>query len=323
MVAVKNEALEQATGAFIEELMAQGGKPLYQMTPAEARGVLEKVQSSPVDRPEVEIEDKTFPVGPQISVSVRIFRPAGAKAPLPVVLYIHGGGWILGSMNTHDRLVREICVGANVAVVFVNYSRSPEAKYPTALEECYAALKYVVEQGKSLNLNASKLAVVGDSVGGNMTIATTLLAKERKGPKIDFQVLLYPVTSSEMNTSSYTEFQEGPWLTKKAMEWFWNAYEPDAQARKNPLLSPLNASQDQLKGLPPALLIVDENDVLRDEGEAFAHRLMQAGVKVTALRMLGTIHDFTMLNPLANTPAVRSAIALTNTYLQHALYHGR
>jgi acetyl esterase len=169
-----------------------------------------------------------------------------------------------------------------------------------------------------MNLDSSRLAVVGDSVGGNMTAAVTLLAKERGGPKISYQVLFYPVTDANFDTPSYREFANGPWLTKPAMEWFWNAYEPDAAARKKPTVSPLQASIDQLKGLPPALVITDENDVLRDEGEAYAHKLSQAGVSVTAVRYLGTIHDFVMLDALRDTPAARSAIALANASLIQA-----
>jgi acetyl esterase len=205
-------------------------------------------------------------------------------------------------------LIREIAVGAEAAVVFINYTPAPEARFPAQIEEAYAAMKYVSEHGDQFGLDPSRLAVVGESVGGNMAAALALMAKERGGPRILFQCLLYPVTDSNFDTPSYREFADGPWLTREAMKWFWNAYLPDEQARRNPFASPLQASLDQLKGLPKTLLITDENDVLRDEGEAYAHKLMNAEVSVTALRMAGTIHDFMLLNAIADTPAVRAAI---------------
>jgi acetyl esterase/lipase len=310
--------LEKKTAHFIQELTSKGSPPIYKLPVAEARKVLDSLQAQPVEKLPIETQDLLLPTGPDGEVSVRILRPTNTPGHLPVVMYFHGGGWILGNKNTHDRLAREIACGANAAVVFVNYSPSPEAKYPIPLEEAYAATKYIWEHGKELQLDSSRLAVVGDSVGGNMAIATCLLAKERKGPKIDYQVLFYPVTDAHFNTASYKEFAEGPWLTKAAMEWFWNAYEPNVAARKKSTVSPLQATLDELKHLPPALIITDENDVLRDEGEAFAHKLMQAGVDVTSIRYLGTMHDFVMLNPLSHTPAAKNAIALANAHLQKA-----
>lgn len=301
--------LEQGTKAFIDTLSAQGGPPIYKLTPEEARAVLEKVQSQPSSLP-VKIEEKTLPTGPHSKISIRIVRPEKSSGKLPTVMYYHGAGWVMGSATTHDRLVRELALGAGAAIVFVNYSRSPEAKFPTAIEEAYAATQYVSEHSKELGLDLSHFCVAGDSVGGNMAIAITLLAKERKGPKIHFQVLFYPVTDSGLDTPSYGQFANGPWLTKAAMEYFWNAYQPDVEARKGHLLSPLRAPLEMLKGLPPALVLTAENDVLRDEGEGYARKLMQAGVKVTAVRFLGTIHDFAMLNALAETPATQGAIAL-------------
>ena len=284
--------LERNTEAFIQALAAQGGPPIYKLSIGEARKVLDGAQSGPVKKLPAQIEDRTIPGGPTGEISIRIVRPKKSSGQLPVGMYFHGGGWILGNKNTHDRLVREIANGARAAVVFVNYTPSPEAKYPTAIEQAYTATKYVAEHGKNLNLDSSRLAVAGDSVGGNMAAVVTLLAKERGGPKIDYQVLFYPVTDANLDSPSYQEFASGPWLTKPAMEWFWNAYAPDVAERKKPTVSPLQASIDQLKGLPRALVITDENDVLRDEGEAYARKLSQAGVNVTAVRYLGTIHDF-------------------------------
>lgn len=305
---------------FIEALEAKGGEPIYKLSPAEARKVLETLQSEPVKKLDAKIEDLTIPGGPTKEISIRIVRPANyTGGALPVAMYFHGGGWILGSKNTHDRLIREIANGANVALVFVNYTPSPEAKYPVPIEQAYAATKYIAENGKKLNLDASRLAVVGDSVGGNMATVVAMLAKQRRGPRIAYQVLFYPVTDANFETTSYHEFADGPWLTKAAMKWFWDAYAPDVEARKNPTASPLQASLDELSGLPPALVITDENDVLRDEGEAYADKLMQAGVSVTAVRYLGAIHDFVMLNPISDTTEARSAIQLANATLRNAL----
>jgi len=312
--------LEPNTQKFIDALNAKGGEPIYKLPIPQARNVLESLQSQPVNKPDAKIEDLTIPGGPTNDIALRIVRPEKhSGGVLPAVMYFHGGGWILGSKNTHDRLIREIADGARVAVVFVNYAPSPEAKYPVAVEQAYAATKYVAENGSKLNLDSRRLAVAGDSVGGNMAAAVTLLAKQRGGPRITYQVLLYPVTDANFDTASYQQFANGPWLTKAAMEWFWNAYAPDPSMRKNPTVSPLQASLEELTGLPPTLLITDENDVLRDEGEAYARKLAQAGVNVTALRYLGTIHDFMMLNAVSDTPAARSAIQLTSISLHNAL----
>lgn len=300
--------LESVTAKFAEA--AAQGKPIYTLTPAQAREVLEKAQAGPVKKPDVDTQDLTIPGGPNGEIAIRIIRPKNISGSLPVILYIHGAGWVMGGNTTHERLMCDLAVQAGIAIVFVSYSLSPEARFPVAIEESYAALQYIAAHGAKHNLDGSRLIIAGDSVGGNMAIALTLLVQERKGPKIIFQLLLYPVTSSELTTQSYKDFAQGPWLTKAAMEWFWNAYEPDIAARKNPLLSPLNASIDQVKNVPPALIITAENDVLRDEGEAYAHKLMQAGVSVTAVRFLGTMHDFMMLNALAYTPATRGAIEL-------------
>ncbi len=312
------DLLEPATRAFIEKVNKQGGTPIYQLSPKDARKVLSDLQADQVAKLSADIDDLDIPVGPEGRGSIRIIRPKGNKEALPVVMYFHGGGWVLGDKNTHDRLVRDIANGANAAVVFVNFTPSPEAKYPTPIEEAYAATKYVSENGEKLNLDSSRLAVAGDSVGGNMAAAVLLLAKERGGPKIDYQVLFYPVTDANFDTQSYQQYATGIWLTREAMKWFWNNYLPDEEARKQPTASPLQASLDQLRGQPPALIITDENDVLRDEGEAYAHKLIKAGVNVTAVRYLGTIHDFVMLNALAGTPATCSAIGLASENLKVA-----
>jgi acetyl esterase len=309
--------LEPRTLDFLKGLEAQGGPPLYTLSPADARNVLLNVQRSVnVTKLPADSEDRTIAGGPTGEISLRIVRPQGISSALPGIMYFHGGGWILGDKQTHDRLVREIANGAQATVVFVDYARSPEAKYPVAIEQAYAATKWTAENGASIGVDTSRLVVAGDSVGGNMVAVVTLLARARGGPKIDFQVLFYPVTDASFDTQSYQQFgQAGYWLTREAMRWFWDSYAPEA-VRNEPTVSPLRASLDQLKGLPPALLITDENDVLRDEGEAYAHKLMAAGVPVAATRYLGTIHDFVMLNPITGTPAPRAAIAQANDTLR-------
>lgn len=311
--------LEPKTQAFIDSLKAQGGKPIYQLSYREARKLLEDAQAISVRKLPADIEDRTLAIGPMGDISVRIYRPKGAKGTIPVVMYFHGGGWVLGSKNTHDRLLRDLVNGTNAAFVFVNYTPSPEAQFPVPIEQAYAATKYIAEHGRELNLDGTRIAVAGDSVGGNMAAVVTLLAKERKGPEIRYQVLLYPVTDSSMSSASYHDFADGPWLTKAAMAWFWDAYAPNKDDRKKITAAPLQASIEQLRDLPPALVAVDQYDVLRDEGEAYAQKLIQAGVEVTAVRVLATHHDFAMLNALANTPAARMTVALTSQKLAEAV----
>ena len=315
--------LEQNARAFLESLQQQGGPPIYTLSPDKARAVLSGLQaSSSVQKLPADIENRTIPGGPPnaTEISITIVRPPNSSNEiLAVVMFIHGGGWVLGGFDTHERLVREIANKANVAVVFVNYTLSPEAKYPVALEQAYAATKWVAQNGQTINVNSSRLAVVGDSVGGNLTAALTLLAKDRGGPSIRFQVLFYPVTNASFDTPSYIKYEQGYWLTREAMKWFWNNYTSNQTNLNEPTVSPLQASVDQLKGLPPALIINGENDVLRDEGEAYALKLLEAGVRVTAVRYHGTIHDFVMLNAIADDPAPRGAIEQASHMLKKIL----
>jgi len=314
--------LEKNTKAFLDSLQQKGGPPIYTLTPEKARAVLSELQAStPVKKLSAIIENRTIPGGPDgKDVSITIVRPANSNnQTLPVAMYFHGGGWVLGGFDTHERLVRELANKANVVIVFVNYTPSPEARYPVAVEQAYAATKWVAENGRTINVNSSRLAVVGDSVGGNMVAAVTLLAKERGGPPIKFQVLFYPVTDATFDTPSYLTYQNGYWLTRDGMKWFWSNYLTNQTNVKDPTVSPLQASIEQLKGLPPALVINGENDVLRDEGEAYALKLSEAGVPVTAVRYHGTIHDFVMLNAITDDPAPRGAIEQASIMLKNAL----
>ena len=294
---------------------------LYELGPDGARKVLDDIQAAPVAMPDVDDRWVTVPadVG---DVRVRIVTPVGATGVLPTVLYVHGGGWVLGNAGTHDRLVRELAVGASAAVVFVEYDRSPEARYPVAIEQAYATARWIVRDGAAEGIDGSRLAVAGDSVGGNMAAALTLLAKQRGDVAFVHQSLYYPVTDAAQDTDSYREFADGPYLTAKAMAWFWDAYLPERDERTEITASPLRATLDDLSGLPEAFVIVDESDVLRDEGEAYARRLTAAGVRTTSVRFNGALHDFLMLNPLRGTAATTAAVEQAVHVLRKALNTG-
>jgi acetyl esterase len=296
---------------------------LYDLGPEKGRAAVDEVQSGPVNKPQGAIEDRSIIGGPSGQVSLRIVRPQDASGPLPTLVYIHGAGWVFGNAHTHDRLVRELAVGARAAVVFPNYSLSPEARYPTAIEESYAVLRWVAEKGPAFGLDPDHLAIAGDSVGGNMAAAVTLMAKERGGPTIRRQLLFYPVTDASFETGSYHQFASGYFLRRDAMIWFWDQYTSDPADREKITASPLRATTEQLRGLPQALVITAEADVLRDEGEAYADKLREAGVRVTAARFQGTIHDFVMLNALASTAAARGAITLAAGWLRQGFTEPR
>jgi acetyl esterase len=309
--------LEPAAAAFAE---ATSRPPfLFELEPAEGRKVLDDVQTTDVVRPDVDEEWITVEGGPTGSVPVRIVRPKGAAGPLPVVLYIHGAGWVFGNAHTHDRLVRELAVGAGAAVVFPEYSLSPEARYPVAIEQSYAVAQWITRQGGEQGLDSARIAVAGDSVGGNMTAALTLMAKERGDVSFAQQVLFYPVTDAAFDSASYRQFAEGHHLRRDGMQWFWDQYTTDPAQRAEITASPLRATLEQLSGLPKALVVTAEADVLRDEGEAYANKLRRARVPVASVRYQGTIHDFVMLDALRGTQAADSAIRLAIETLRAAL----
>jgi len=308
--------LEPASQEFVD---ATSTPPfIYELSPDAARKVLDDVQAAPIEK--LPVDERWITVPAEVGdVQVRIVRPPDAKGTLPVVLYMHGGGWVLGNAGTHDRLVRELAVGTGAAVVFVEYDRSPEAHYPVAIEQGYATAQWVVREGASHGLDPKRMAVAGDSVGGGMTAALALMANERGDVRFVQQSMYYPVADAAMDTGSYEQFAEGYFLYAKSMAWFWDAYLPDLERRTEPYASPLRASDDQLEGLPPAFVIVDEADVLRDEGEAYAARMRAAGVDVTTVRYDGITHDFMMLTPLSNTHATRAAVAQAISMLRNAL----
>jgi acetyl esterase len=308
--------LERASQEFVD---ATSTPPfIYDLTPAEARKVLDDLQAEPIDKLPVDDRWITVPAGVG-DVRVRIVTPPDVTGTLPAILYMHGGGWVLGNAHTHDRLVRELAVGTGAAVVFVEYDRSPEARYPIAIEQGYATAQWIAREGAANGLDPERIAVAGDSVGGGMTAALALIAGERGDVRFVQHSMYYPVTDCAMDTGSYQQFAEGYFLAAKGMAWFWDAYLPDVELRAEPYASPLRASDEQLAGLPPAFVIVDEADVLRDEGEAYAARLRSSGVNVTTVRYDGITHDFMMLNPLRNTHATRAAIAQAISILRTAL----
>ena len=303
------------------EFAAATAEPPYlsDLGPDKGRTVVDDVQSGQIAKPPVNEQWITVPGGPTGSVPVRVVRPAGASGILPVIIYIHGAGWVFGNAHTHDRLVRELAAGADAAVVFPEYALSPEARYPVAIEQNYAVARWVVTDGAAHGLDPARIAVAGDSVGGNMSAALTLMAKDRGDVPLAAQVLFYPVTDASFDTGSYRQFATGYFLRRDAMQWFWDQYTTDPAQRAQITASPLRASTSQLAGLPPALVITAEADVLRDEGEAYASKLRAAGVSVTAARYQGIIHDFVMLNALRGTNAAGAAITQAADYLRHAL----
>jgi len=291
---------------------------LYELEPAAARKVLDDLQAAAVDKLPVDEEWITVPASVG-DVRVRIVRAAGSTGTLPVIVYMHGGGWILGNAATHDRLVRELAVGARAALLFVEYPNAPEARYPVAIEQGYATAQWAIREGAAKGLDAGRMAVAGESVGGNMAAALTLMAKERGDVSFVQTSMYYPVTDAAMDTASYDEFAEGYYLTRKAMEWFWDAYTTDPGQRAEITASPNRASIEQLQDLPPTLLFVDEADVLRDEGEAYAAKLRAADVAVTTVRYDGVVHDFMLLNAMSEAHATRAAIAQATAFLRAAL----
>ena len=305
---IGSPGVEPATQAFLEAVHSGGGKPLEQLSPTDARAVLVGAQAGvPLELPKADLEQKTI-VANGRTISLTIVRPAGVKERLPAFMFFHGGGWVLGDFPTHERFVRDLVAGSGAVAVFVNYTPSPEARFPVAIEEAYAATQWVADNGAEINVDGSRLAVAGNSVGGNMAAVVSLMAKDRNGPKLRYQILFWPVTDAHFENSSYAQFAEGHFLTRSMMTWFWDNYTTSPQERQQIYASPLQATREQLTGLPSALVQTAEFDVLRDEGEAYARKLSAAGVTVTAVRYSGTIHDFGLLNALSQTPATRAAL---------------
>jgi acetyl esterase len=304
---------------FLDALNSSGAKPIEQLSPQDARQVLTDAQNSVhVDLSGIETSEKVIDVE-GTELTLHIVKPAGVATKLPVFMFFHGGGWVLGDYPTHERLVRDLVVESGAMAVFPEYTRSPEAQYPTAIHQAYAATQWVSEHGGDIGADGQKLAVVGNSVGGNMAAVVSLMAKDKGGPRITFQALLWPVTDAHFDTASYRDLSEGYFLTRNMMIWFWDNYTKDAAQRRETYASPLQAPTDSLQGLPPALVQTAHSDVLRDEGEAYARKLNEAGVDVIAVRYNGLIHDWGLLNPIATVPEVRTAITQVATELKKRL----
>ena len=318
--------LNTKTEEFISMLEQRDNAPLYTLSPDGARDFLDSLQIETHKEIDADVADINVPAQDTQDIEVRVVRPKNSTEKLPVILYIHGGGWVMGGKESFDMLIRKLAVCTDSAVFFPEYSLSPEAQYPQALNEISRVLEYIYNNAKELNIDNTKIAIAGDSAGGNMATVTALAVKKalqkqkENKPDIIFECLFYPVTNADMDTKSYDSFKDGPWLSKKAMEWFFEAYVPEKKLRDDATISPLKASEEELALLPPTLIITDENDVLRDEGEAYARKLDSAGVDVLNVRINGTIHDFVMLNALSDTFAAKGALDLACKMLKDALH---
>lgn len=290
---------------------------IFQLPPWQGREVLEKTQDTPVFKYPATITSIPLDLGHWGNINLYHIQPQEISGTPNLIYYIHGAGWVFGSLHTHDKLVRELAARTNSIVIFPEYTRSPEAKYPTAIEQCYKALCMLptLKEQQNWNFNLETLTVAGDSVGGNMATVMTLLSKFRNGPKIQKQLLYYPVTNANFNTHSYREFAVGYYLYRAGMMWFWNQYTKNNLERNEITASPLRATHEQLKGLPDAMILNGQADVLRDEGEAYAQKLREAGVDVTAIRFQAMIHDFVMLNSLDQTKACRAAMDVSTDWI--------
>ncbi|ANS43112.1 alpha/beta hydrolase [Serratia inhibens] len=316
--AADRPGVEHNIAKFLQSL--EGGPTLDSMTPTDARATLVAAQAaSSMALPAAEVSEKTIRINDS-DLKLTIVRPVGSQQKtLPAFMFFHGGGWVLGDFPTHERLVRDLVVGSGTVAVFVNYSLSPEVGYGVAIEQAYAATKWVAEHGEEINVDGNRLSVAGNSAGGNLAAAVALMANEKGSPALRSQVLLCPVTDANFDTPSYTEFANGYFLTKDLMVWFWDNYTTDAEARKHIYTSPLQATTEQLKGLPPTLIQTAEFDVLRDEAEAYGRKLDAAGVHVKSVRYNGMIHDFGLSNAFSHLPAPRSAIAQASQELKNNL----
>jgi acetyl esterase/lipase len=290
---------------------------LRQLGPHDGRTALAEAQQSTSVHAGTVARFHTAEVGPADLTGFWVVRPRGARGPLPAVFYLHGGRWMFGDADTHAHVIGELAVNSGAAMVVPEYSRTPEARYPVALEESYATLLWVHANADALQVDPKSLAVAGDCAGATLAIALTMLAKTRGGPRLRAQLLYYPPTDAACDSPSHREFGEGYLLSSQEQAWYWDQY-CDSD-RTTPTVSPLRATTEDLAGLPPAMIVTAEADVVRDEGAGFARKLRAAGVDVTALRYLGTVHDFVVLSPLANIPSARAAIEQGARFLRDAL----
>lgn len=311
--------LDSVTKSFIDNLYME--KPLYEMTPEAARKILSNIQSKhhfDIDGEVENIDIFDTEIG---NITVKLVRPENCNEEiLPMILYCHGGGWVLGDYEDFDMTVKIIAKCTHSAVAFVEYSHAPEFPYPLALNQVYKSLEFLYENADKYNINRNYIAIAGDSAGANLATVTAMKIKKENNIKLCFQVLIYPAIDAEMKSESYKEFKNGPWLSKKAMEWFWDSYLCDKDIKKDVSVSPIKATIEDLKGLPPTLVITGENDILRDEGEEYARKLIEADVDAVCVRINNTFHDFIMLNALKDSKATKAGYKLICKFLKHALH---
>lgn len=302
-----------------EAVCEENSKPplIFQLPIKQGRIVLEEAQDSPVYKYPADVMCVRADTGAWGTIPVYMVNPGLTCNPVNVILFIHGAGWVFGSYHTHEKLVRELAARTGSIIIFPEYTRAPEARYPTAIEQCYRVMCMAGELVRQMGycMNAHTFTVAGDSVGGNMATVMTIMAKNRKGPGIQKQLLYYPVTNACFNTCSYHKFAEGYYLYRAGMQWFWNQYTGCFKDRDQITASPLRACANQLEGLPEAMILNGQADVLRDEGEAYAEKLRSAKVSVTALRFQAIIHDFVMLNALDQTDACRAAMDASTEWI--------
>lgn len=299
----------------------KNSSPFWELPQPKPQEVLTALQNqTPADMSGVTISEQSLTVDGR-TIKLYIMKPEHMEGNPGVILFIHGAVWIAGNFENHKSLVRDLVVGSGQPAVFPELTNLPVGKYPVPLDQSYATLEWITAHASEFGADGSRIAVAGNSVGGNMTAAITLMAKDRKGPKISYQVLLWPATNAGVDTCSYEKFANDRFLSRSFMKYGWDRYAPTASERDNPYVSPLRASLDHLKGLPPALVITDENDVLRDEGEAYGHRLQDAGVPAVSTRYDGTIHDFGLLNALADLPTTKAMILQVATGIRDHIGH--
>lgn len=300
---------ERRIESVVERFKANGLLPIYLLSYEEVRELFARLHKGMTKHRDAFVVDTVFPGGATGEVDVRMVRSDVDSGKLPIVIYLHGGGWVAGDCEAYDWLIREIAVGADAALFFVEYTLAPELQYPSQNEQAYAVLSYVVDHADELEVDAGRLAVIGDGAGGNMAAAITFMASEREGPKIVLQGLVYPILSDISENASYVRYAEGPLVNLADMDYFFDAYFPSGESREEITAFPLRATIEDLCNLPPTLIITCEHDVLRDEAEQYARNLSEAGVEVTSVRYNGTMHGFMTLGATAGLPVTRAAVA--------------
>jgi acetyl esterase len=310
----KGVIMDPAAAAFVAK--AEEGPPIQTGTPEQAWANLNKLQAGYRIPANITVDKKVLAVGPTGKTPVQIYAAKGVKKPAPAIVYMHGGGFVMGSSTTHVRLMCDLAACSDRIIIFVDYTNAPEGKYPTAHKQCYAVLKYAYEHPSEFGIDPSNIVVAGDSVGGAMAATCSLLAKEQNGPEIKAQLLFYPAVNLDANAVDYGVLKDGPWLSKANLYWAWSQYFTPKDNLKSPYISPVYATVEQLEGQPTSMIITDDCGPLHASGEEYAKKLIQAGVRVTATRYFGITHDFMMLNALKDTPAAKGALAAACDFLR-------